>query len=496
MLSVAAGVVGCQSGGDPVAPVAPITWRDVRIESPREVDRPPYRFSSDDARFLDEVQHGAFNYLWDEGSPTKPGHATGMVPDRTSPSPVSVAGVGFQLSAICVGVERGWITRDQGRERAELILRSLTRETANRKYGMFYHFVDPQTGGQPGKAYEHVVSTIDSGLLFAGVLTASQYFGGEVRRMGDALFADADWHTFICPPGTKDPDSVGFISLGWKPTSMDDPTGAGELLPYAWVDTGDEHKLVTFLAVCAPEAEHRVDPALYYRLRRALGTHAGKPLVWFPWSGALFVTFFAHCWLDYAGMGLDDPSRLGVENRVRVDWWENSRRTALMHRDKAIANPNGLAGFGADGWGLTASDVSKGYAVPGLFPEPMVMEGAVPRQDFAVVPKPVTDNWGDGTLAPYGAGSAIMFLPAEAMAAMRHYREVPGVWSDPATGGYGFQDAFNVGKGWVGKDCLAIDQGPLILAIENARTGFVWKTFAAHPAVRAGMNRLGLRTRK
>ncbi len=467
----------------------------ITIASPEGTLRPPFSFSSEDEALLDKVERGAFNFLWMQGSPDR-GIATGMAPDRTSKTTVSVAGVGFQLSGICVGVERGWITRDQGRERCELILRSLMNQPDNRKAGLFYHFLDAQHAGQPAEAYERCVSTIDSALLMSGILTASQYFGGDVRIMGDRLFADADWQFFIAPPDAKDPQIRGFMTLGWKPAEATAPTGAGALLPYGWVDNGDEHRLVTFLGVCAPREAHRVNPAVYYRMRRQLGHYKDSgPMVWFPWSGALFTSFFANCWINYAAMGPDDPTFWGVPQRAHVDWWENSRRIAAMHKRKAAENPRQLPGIGKDSWGMTASDIDGGYAVPGLFPEYLHMPGAQEPRDF--VQWPITDDWGDGTVAPYGAGSCIMFDPTGAVAALRHYRSLEvgssrPLWNDPDSGGYGFQDAFNVGAKWVAPDCLAIDQGPLLLSIENARTGLIWNTFHAHPCVKAGMERLRL----
>lgn len=493
-----AAAASCQTLPTVPKPDAPATTPAsfVTIASPQGTPRPPFEFSQEDAALLDEVQRGAFNFLWMQGSPER-GIATGMAPDRTSKTTVSVAGVGFQLSGICVGVERGWITREQGRERCELILRSLLANQDNRKAGLFYHFIDAQTAGQPAEAYERVVSTVDSALLMAGVLTASQYFGGDVRVMGDRLFADADWRFFIAPPDAKDPQIRGFMTLGWKPADATEPSGKGSLLPYGWVDNGDEHRLVTFLGVCAPRDAHRVDPVVYYRMRRQLGEYKNSgPIVWFPWSGALFTSFFANCWIDYAAMGPDNLGAWNVPHRAHVDWWENSRRTAWMHREKAAENPLKLGGVGPNAWGMTASDVQSGYAVPGLFPTPIPMPGAEQPRDF--VEWPIKDDWGDGTIAPYGAGSCIMFDPASAVAALRHYKSLDvgapePLWDNPATGGYGFRDAFNVDKKWVAPDCLAIDQGPLLLAIENARTGLIWRTFHAHPYVQSGMEHLKLR---
>lgn len=465
----------------------------VVIEAAASVPRPPFTFSKDDEAFLDEIQRGAFHYFWDAANPK-----TGMIPDRTSKTVVSVAGVGFQLGAYVIGVKRGWVTESEARARVELILNSLKNNPDNRRFGLFYHFIDGDTAGQPGKdqAYEHVVSTIDTALLFGGLAVAAEFFKGDVAQIANQFIADADWSKFV-GDGSDDAQGRGFITLGWKPNDITKPGGDGKVLPYYWIDSGDEHRLVTFFAVAAPKAEHAIPPETYYRLRRQVGSFGDTgPFVWFPWSGSLFVSFFAHCFIDHAGLGAENPAAFEVRNRPRVDWWENARRTALMHRLKAIENPKKLPGFGENLWGLSASDNAKGYQVPHLFPNALPMPGALPNIDYAAF-KP-KDDWGDGTVAVYSAGSTIMFDPAPALAALRHFRTVKGpngqpmvTWRDPAVNrGHGFVDSFNVGTGWVSPDDLAIDQGPLMLAIENARTGLMWDLFHAHPVVAAGAERL------
>ncbi|MCA3004458.1 MAG: hypothetical protein IOD15_03725 [Phycisphaerales bacterium] len=465
------------------------------------IARPPFAgvFDAATEKMLEEVQYGAFKYFWETGNPT-----TGMIPDRSSKTLVSVAGVGFQMAAIVIGVERGWITKAQGAERCERMLRALLSNPVNRYAGVFQHFVDGTTAGLADGAYEQVVSTIDSALLFSGALVASEYFGGEVARLADEMVAAANWQAFVVRKGRPEEAwAAGNVSLGWKITDKNDPVGGGgELLPYAWIDSGCEHRLVNFLAVAAPKPEHRLPAENYYRLRRGLGDYRGTgPMVWFPYSGALFVNAFSHCFIDYAGMGPDNPAAFGQRARVRVDWWENSRRMVNMHRAKAIDNAAGRPGFGENGWGLTASDFAGGYQVPGVFPEKLPMPWAKPNLDYSTWAQ--KDNYGDGTLAPYGAGMAIMFEPKAAAAALAHYKALRGsdgkplVWGDPwqpesQGGGYGFLDAFNQASGWVAPEYVAIDQGPLIIAIENARTGLIWRLFHRHRFVQSGMERLGL----
>lgn len=481
--------------GHGVIAVSPAPGQDIEdtvIASPAGVARPPFAFTEADARLLEEVQHGAFLFFWNEVHPE-----TGMVKDRSSAEIVSVAGVGFQLSALPVGVEHGWVARDEATARAELILRALLSAPDNRHAGLFFHYLDGKTGEPSRAGYETLASTIDSALLFAGVITASSYFGGEVARMGDRILCDADWTAFFEPEPAAE-WARGFVSLGWKPDDPMQTTGPGTVLPYSWLDAGDEQRLVTFLSVCAEEGRN-LPPEQYYRLRRKLGGYdeLGE-MVWFPWSGALFTSFFSHCWIDYAHMPPDAPASLGVERRPQVDWWENSRRLAMMHRLKAIENPGGFRTVGENAWGIGASDGPDGYQVSHLFPEPTDMPGAIEGVDYPR--ENSTDDWLGGTIAPYAAGSAIMFTPEASVAALRHYRRLRNergesvVWRDPdaARQQFGFLDAYNLDRGWTAADYVAIDEGPLLLAIENARTGLIWRFFHRHPVVSRGMERLGL----
>ena len=456
--------------------------------------RPVYAFSAEDAAFLDEVQRGCFNYFWDAVDPE-----TGMVRDRTSVDFISVAGVGYQLAAIIVGESRGWVTPVEARQRTLKIVRALHSNPENRPNGMFYHFLGPGTAGPSGGAYEQVASTIDSGILIAGLLTASAHYGGEIGKLADEMVAGANWAAFV-EESHERPYEQGFLSLGWeKPKEEDAPFEAG-LLHYTWADAGDEQRLVYFLSQSPPDAEHRLPAETYYKPRRTLGEVEGEgEVVWFPWSGALFTTFFAHCWIDYASMGADDPQAHGVPFRKPTDWWENAFKLVQLHRQRATDPDRRFKGFRANVWGLSACDGEEGYLVPGHFPK--LSKNQIGRPDYDHLTIEMEDDWRDGTVAPYTAGSAIIFDPEAALEALRHYRtlaqtEAPRLWADPAGGGYGFADSFRPnaagGIDWVAPDRVAIDAGPLIVCIENARTGLIWKAFGSHPYVRSAYGRLGL----
>lgn len=480
--------VGCAAGPE-IPPIEAPRGASTAVGSS---GRPPFAFAPEDDAMLDRITRGAFNFLW------TPVNATGMAPDRTSqPRLVSVAGVGFQLSAFCIGVERGWVTREEARERALRIVRALETQTSNRRFGMFFHFIDGESGGFPSGTPEDHVSTIDSALLFAGLLTAGQYFGGEVAQTADRLYRGADWAAFVLHDGVAEYEREA-ISLAWAPDDPRRPEGPGKFKPYGWVDAGDEHRLVTFLAVASPDPAHRVDPSMYYRLRRPLGEFEGTTMVFLPWSGAHFVNLFAHCWIDYAGMPADDPAAFGHPTRSRVDWWENSRRQTILQRSKAIAAAGRYPNLGPDSWGLTASDCPAGYCVPGLYPTPIFPKGQ--RRQWDAPDYAPKDDYADGTVSPYAAVGSVMFLPKEAVSAARAMiglKRLSGgllAWRDPSTGGFGLADAYNRSAGtdgWVASDDLAIDQGPLALLVENARTGLISRVFHGHRWVAEGGARLG-----
>lgn len=500
--------VSCATSGaasDPASQPTPAVEKSpVRIVAAPDAVRPPYRFAEQDEALLNDVQRGAFRFLWEECDPS-----TGMVYDRTSRHVVSVAGVGFQLAALPIGVSRGWITREQAEERATRILEAMLANPENRHAGLFQHYLDPKTAGNHSEQLEHVVSTIDSAILVAGVMVASEYFEkGRAHELAEKLIGDADWRAFYSTDSPRAHER-GFISLGWKPKDPRNTRGPGSLLPFYWIDSGCEHRLVTFLGVGASEPQQRVAPETYYRLRRQLGEYPGVgTMVFFPFSGALFTNVFSHCFIDYAGigaaMGPDDPAKFGVSQRAPVDWWENSRRAVLLHQQKAIEAEGKVPTLGRNAWGLTACDSPTGYLVPGVFPNAAPMPGARPEFDYAAYE--AHDSLGDGTIAPYGPGCAILFDPTRSLEALRWMRGLKNasgaalVWRDPATpiasgGGYGFQDSFNLAgeKPWVASDCVSIDQGPLCLAIENARTGMVWELFHKHPNAARAMELLGLR---
>lgn len=437
-----------------------------------------FGFSEVQQQLLEEIQHGCFQFLWKEvGSPTP------LVKDRLTDDRVSsLAGVGFQLSALPIGVERGWITRQQGQQRAEAILNAIVPRTDNKKFGIYLHYVDPNTGGMhSAEGMQVQASTVDHALLQAGAMTAASYFEGRVAELAARLVEEANWRLYQTEPD-------GYISFGWRPQDMQRNLNVdGAFRPWTWYNASDEERLVYFLAVGAPKAEHAVAPEMYYKLKRTVKQHDNLPPFVVSWASPAFTYFFSHCWIDYRAFGADDPQLFGVD-QPRVDWVENSRRALVTHRQRCLESRDQFKTFSEHRWGMSpAADLNAegkmSYVVQSIKPS---LEGS--------------DNFCGGTVTPYAAGSAIMFMPREAVAALAEFRNLKDsageyvVWHDPSQGGYGLLDSFNLDRTEQQgtPDYISIDEGPMLLAIENARTGLIWKLFMQHPAAKATVERLQL----
>jgi hypothetical protein len=435
-----------------------------------------YDLSADDEALLDKVQRGCFQYFWREV-----GASAMLAKDKTSDTVCSIAAVGFQLSSLPIAVERGWISRAQGQQRALTVLRSLINRHDNKKFGIYFHYLDERTGGLPDYTrtkhrYELQASTVDHALFQSGAMTAASYFGGEVERLTDRICTAANWHAVY-------DEKTGWITMGWRASTERGPEGPGEIRPSFWEYASDEERLIYFLAAGAPTDGHGVEPAAYYRLRRPIKRHGSFPPYVVSWNGSLFTYFFSHCWIDYRHLAADDPGQFGVDT-PGVDWFENSRRAVITHRARCIEASAKFATLSPNRWGLAPCSFRNHYFVHEVRPN--------------VSDK---DVWYEGVLPPYAAGSAIMFAPAESIAAVHEYMSLKGAdgqpltWRDPDDGGYGFVDSFSLDPPYGHNDNLGIDVGPLLLAIENVRSGLIWRLFMQHDVAERAVERLRLQPR-
>jgi hypothetical protein len=412
----------------------------------------PQLFASDSV-FLDYVQRTAIDFFWYESNP-----ANGLIRDRSQPgSPASIAAVGFGLTSICVGVDRGWIARAAAAERVQTTLQTFWRgpqgtgtSGTNGYKGFFYHFLDMSTATRM-VSWAPELSSIDTGLLLAGILYSAQFFDGtdlveiHIRQLADSIYARMDWQWM----------QNGGVTLthGWNPESG--------FLPYRW--TGYcEAMILYLLAIGAPANAIPGSSWNAWTSGYSWQTQYTYAFVNFP---PLFGHQYSHCWVDFRNIADAYMASKGIT------YAENTRRETLAQRLYCIANPGGFTGYGADIWGLTACDGPSGTGYFGYS-----ARGAPPAQND------------DGTVAPTAPAGSMPFTPEVSLPALRamydRYRAT--IWT-----GYGFCDAFNLKANWWDTDVVGIDEGPIAIMFENYRSGSVWNRFMQDQNVQLGLQGAG-----
>lgn len=395
---------------------------------------------------LEAVQQRTFRFFWDGAHPP-----SGLARDRRATHAVAeddliaVGGSGFGVMALIVAVERGWIGRAAALARLERMLAVLVRATCY--HGVFPHFLNGRTGATiPFGRKDDGGDLVETSFLMMGLLCARQYFDrpGESSLRGriTQLWEEVEWSWHIQP---------GQDALTWH-------WSANNGFAMNHHIRGWNECLITY--VLAASSPRYAIPPRFYETGFAAGpdyrngdSYYGIPLPLGPKLGGPL--FFSH----YSFLGLDPR---GLKD-AHADYWEQNLAQCRINLAHCLANPGGFKGYGPACWGLTASDDPLGY------------DAHAPGND-------------NGTISPTAALSSIPYLPQEAVAAMRHFLKVHGrkVW-----GRYGFTDAFNETRGWFAKTFLAIDQGPIVVMIENYRSGLLWNLFMAVPEVRAGLRALG-----
>jgi hypothetical protein len=406
--------------------------------------RTKHVFSAAEQAFLDDLGKRSFAYLWEQADPR-----TGLIPDRarmdgseldvTHRGVASIASTGFGLTGICVAAERGWIERSAARERVRITLEFLANRVFH-KNGWFYHWLDAKSGE---RRWNSEISSIDTALLLAGVLTVRQYFrdDGQIKSLASKIYERVDFRWML----NGDPL---LLSHGWKPE-----TG---FLPARW-DTFSEDTILYVLAIGSPK--HSISPESWkalWRDRYRYGGYSYYTTIGVP----LFMHQYAHAWIDYR-------SRRELSGD-RIDYFQNSINATLAHRTFCIDLAYRFKGYGPNVWGITASDSVKGYLAWG---------------------GPPFDPDIDGTVVPSAAGGSLMFTPQLSVAALMTMREKFGA---RVYGRYGFIDAFNPNNDWVDTDVIGINVGIILLSAENARSGNVWRWFMLNPEIPATLQRIGL----
>ena len=418
-------------------------------------------------QLLSALQADAFKYFVNEVN-----LENGLVVDCTKEGwPSSIAAVGLALSVYPIGVERGWISRDEAIERTLRKLRFFsasvqsTSPDATGYKGFYYHFLDMKSGK---RAWKCELSTVDTTFLIAGMLAAAAFFNQdsedekEIRTLADKLYLRVDWQWAMNRGAT--------LTHGWRPE-----TG---FLPHRW--TGyDESTLAYVLGIGSPTLPL---PAESFQSRNWQSEWKKVYGYEYLYEGSLFAHQFSHIWIDFRE--IQDEFMRDHDS----DYFENSRRATYAQREYARQNPQGFQGYSEVCWGLTACE--------GPGPMDLIINGTK-RVFFDYVARGIPDGPDDGTLAPWSVVASLPFAPEIVLPTLKHFNEIEVGVERP----YGLEATFNPtfpdqeGRkcGWVSPWHFGINQGPIVLMIENYRNEFIWQLMRSCPYIVSGLHRAGFR---
>ncbi|MBI3316710.1 MAG: hypothetical protein HYZ85_01725 [Candidatus Omnitrophica bacterium] len=386
-----------------------------------------------DEALLDLIQRRSFRYFEIEKNPK-----SGLVYDRAHNfksgalrAPASIAATGFALTAYGVAVHRNWMDRASAQEITRRTLETFLTQV-DQEHGFFYHFLDPVTA----KRVNHSeLSPIDTALFLAGVLFAAEFYEDPpIRDLAMEIYERVDWPWMLSGGET--------FRLAWSPENGFDRN--------RW-DHYNESLILYLLAIGSPT--HPIPASSWKVLRRPVGSYRNYRLIQSP---PLFTHQYSHIWIDFHG-----------KNDGFADYFQNSVQASLANRAFAIDQSANFQSYGPNSWGFTASDAPFGYKAYGAPP-----------------------GWAehDGTIAPTGCGSSIVFTPKESVECLRHFYENLG---DRLWGEYGFSDAFNLDRDWFAPEVIGIDQGALLSMIENHRSALIWETMTRNTFLQSAMKKVG-----
>lgn len=412
---------------------------------------------------MERELRGCFDFFWEEwvSNPDSPtyGFTSGDYVGIHRAAPIAIESQGFYFAAIIIGVERGWITREEGEQRILITLNSL--KNLKRINGFWYHFIDRRTGKRGWNDSSNVeLSNASAGTMVLGALAAAEYFGGEVKRLAESLYADMNWRWFTNPetlhpylacypeePPRKVPDGMNSEGMfgGWAAYS--------------------EHIFLYILAAGAPNPDFSTGADSYYAMKTFKSRYKGEEFI-ICISGSAFTYQWTHAFIDFRA----------IRDKLGRDWFENSRHAALAARQYAIDSADRIKGLGPDSWGMSACiSPTTGYSGHyGSFP---IGRGY-----------PLVE---DGTVAPYGALSFLPFTPKESLSALEYMYTIPGL-----VGEYGLYDAYSFAtkargeQPWIGESYLGIDKGLVLLMFENYSTQLIWKLLHKNEYIERGLKRL------
>jgi hypothetical protein len=401
---------------------------------------------SDDA-LLELIQKQSFKYFWDFGHPT-----SGLARERNASGDIcTTGGTGFGIMSMIVAADRNFITRTEALQRIQKIV-NFYKNNCTAYHGVFAHWINGATGATvPFSAKDNGADLVETAYLMQGLLSARQYFNnGDIAETTLRTDINSLWDAVEFTWFQKSNENV--LYWHWSPN-------------YNWdmnVQIKGWNEALIVYALAASSNTASITKAVYdngwasngsmkngnsfYSIQLPLGPSMGGPL------------FFAH----YSFLGIN-PHDL---TDAYASYWDQNKAHTQINYNYCITNPVNYYGYSNTCWGLTASDEQNGYSAHA----------------------PDNDN---GTISPTAAVSSLPYTPIESMNAIRYFYYILG---DKVWGEYGFKDAFNLPATWFADSYLAIDQGPMIVMIENYRSGLLWNLFMSCPEVKTGMKNLGFQS--
>jgi hypothetical protein len=406
------------------------------VQNTSSVPPPARPLSAEDDALLEEIEKASFSFFLEQADPE-----TGLVKDRcntrtTDNSIVaSIAATGFGLTALCIGVKRGYISLAEAHQRVIRALAFLWEKMPTHR-GFYYHFANAKTGE---RIWESEVSSIDTAILLCGVLTCRAHFqNAEISRLAGDVFARVEWRWLS--------EDTALLPQGWSPENG--------FLSYRW-DLYSELMMIYLLGLGS--VHHPLSVETWNAWKRSRFEYDG--LHYIGSFAPLFVHQYSQAWFDFRG-----------RRDQYADYFLNSILATEAHRLFCIELSKQFPDYSNDLWGITASDSPRGYVVWGGPPAMGPIEG---------------------TVVPSAPGGSLPFLPNATLRVLRTMKERYGrqAWCR-----YGFVNAFNPLTNWYDSDVVGIDTGITLLMAENLRTNFVWNTFMKNPEAKRGFERAGFKT--
>ncbi len=387
--------------------------------------------------YVEQEMERAFLYFWEQANTNENSPGYGLVRDRYpgNPNIASIAATGFGLTAIPIGIEKGYISYDEGYKRVLGTLKTIWN--LENFHGFWYHFLDINTGK---RAWNSEISTIDSALLVAGVLTVGEYFGGEIKKLAEKIFDRMNWRLFVNQRNY-------YFYMAYYPEKG---------FEGAW-DFYAEQLIMYVLG--AGSKTYPIDKDVYLAFKRHYGSYKTEKFI-HSWFGSLFTYQYSHAWIDFRNY-VDD---------LGVNWFENSVQASLANYSYCVDLKQKYKSFSEISWGLSACDSPHGYE--GRY-------GAPPSG---------YDNKAhlvDGTIATHAAIGSVVFTPEKSLQALSYFYTIPQI-----VGKYGLKASFNLDKNWYATDYVGIDKGIGLLMLANYQNQIVWKTFMKNEYVQNGMREL------